>query len=184
MSEVAEDPEPYATSIDSELFLEVEGRVHDDLSPYHTQLLQPILRNSIAKSINMASPYAAAFAFGVGEPFQNWLDSSTQLAKSLQADPTVLVNQHATAKFADLVANFGLKDDFRVFVASTSSSDLILGILLTCNNAAGRKIFCSKNYGARMKPDDLILGNSSKQDDESAADLNLRATPAHVVSCI
>ena len=151
-----------SATMGSPFFEEVESLCFRNLGPAAALRRERASFVATVKAFNMSASYATSFGSGAREHIQNWWDECRA------ADRRPAIQQVDSAVLAGIAGRHQLRPDARAFVACDSA---VLGTLLACTDHTGQQLLLMKNYGAQMTLDDLILGESTKRQDEALAGL-------------
>lgn len=148
------------------VFLEVELMCVEKLAPAATLQRERVRFEATRKALNMSASYATSFGSGVGEQVQNWWDQ----CRVMVADRQPAVHRLDSAEIAEIAYRHELAG---VKAYAACGQGRLLGILLDCTNRTGQQLLLLKNYGAQMTLDNLILGESTKRQDNMLAGLHV-----------
>ena len=115
------------------------------------------------KPFNMSASYAKSFGSGARELIQNWWDE----CRVTIPDRQPAINRISPAILAEIAGRHHMLTDAKAYAAHVQGR--LLGILLDCTDTAGQQQLFLMNYGAQMTLDNLILGESTKRQDEALA---------------
>ena len=142
---------------------EIEGICVQNIGPAAQLQRDRVSFEATVKAFNMSASYAKSFGSGAQEQIQNWWDQ----CRVTVPDRQPAIKRIPTAILADVAGRHNMLADAKAYAAHGQGR--LLGILLDCTDKAGQQQLFLMNYAAQMTLDNLILGESTKRQDEALA---------------